>query len=98
MKVRVKSKLEKFLENKEREENIRIPKSWLARKVGADPSQLHRWSRNDEDGFALSVPNVGYALMLSKILNCNVEDLFEVVITKHNLDDVFSINNKEEDK
>ncbi|QJT70472.1 hypothetical protein [Microcystis phage MaeS] len=96
MKIRVKSKLDNYLEEMKEKHGIEISKAWLSREIGVDPSQLYRWTKSvDKDNYVTTIPSVAYALLLAQTLNCTVEDLFEVeIITDHN-DPKFLLRNKD---
>ncbi|MFS1518519.1 helix-turn-helix domain-containing protein [Bacillus sp. SCS-151] len=73
MKIKVRSKFDEFLDKRG------IKKAWLCDQVGCDRSQLSRWCQNDNNGVAISTPSVGYILKINKVLNCNLEDLYELI-------------------
>lgn len=73
MKIKVRSKLGDLL--KERG----IMQKWVSDKVGATQAQINKWCQNNEDGQALSTPNVIYLLRLQKVLDINIEDMYEEV-------------------
>lgn len=69
--MKIKSNLGKIIENK----GFRM--KWVANQIGATPSQLSNWCKNDEDGYAKSTPSVLYILRLQKLLGIGVEEMFE---------------------
>jgi putative transcriptional regulator len=72
--MKLKSKLNDVIKHKG------YQKQWLAEKVGVSKTQFAHWCTNDnETGFIKAVPSVLNAIILSKILGCNVEELFELV-------------------
>lgn len=71
LKNKVKSNLGYILE----ENGLRL--KWVAEKIGATPSQLSNWCKNDSDGCAKSTPSVLYILRLQKLLNIRIEEMFE---------------------
>lgn len=89
MKIKIRSKVDDYIEKLYEEQGIKVTKAWLSRKAFADTSQLYRWSKNKEDGFVENAPNVGYAILLAQSLKCNVEDLFEVVVVEDDEIDTF---------
>lgn len=55
-------------------------KQWLAEQVGVSKTQFTQWCTNDQKtGYIKSVPSVLNALILAGILECGVNDLFELV-------------------
>jgi hypothetical protein len=74
LKTKVKSNLGEILESK----GLRL--KWVAEQIGATPSQLTNWCKNDEvTGYAKSTPSVIYILKLQRVLNVNVELMYEEV-------------------
>ncbi len=71
MKTKVRSNLGKIIEEK----GLKL--KWVADKIGATQSQLTNWCKNDENGYARSTPSVVYILRLQKILNVQVEEMYE---------------------
>ena len=52
MKNKIKSNLGYILEEKG------LRSKWVAEKIGATPSQLSNWCKNDENGYAKSTPSI----------------------------------------
>lgn len=71
MKVKVHSKIDEYLSSRG------TTKAWLARQIKARPPQLNDWCKNDENGYAISQPSVGYVLRMIKALDCSIHDLWE---------------------
>lgn len=72
MKKKVKSNLGEILESRG------IMKKWIADNTGATQAQVNRWC-NNKDGAAESTPSVYYILLLEKLLNVKVSEMFEVI-------------------
>jgi putative transcriptional regulator len=70
LKAKVKSNLGDIIENK----GLKL--KWVAEKIGATQSQLTNWCKN-EKGYANSTPSVIYILRLQRLLNVNVEEMYE---------------------
>lgn len=73
VKFKVRSKIDEYLQSRG------TTKAWLAKRIGATPAQLNNWCKNDENGYALSQPSVSYVLAMVKALECNLNDLWELV-------------------
>ena len=71
LKNKIKSNLGRIIVEKG------LKASWVAEKIGATPSQLTNWSKNDNEGFAKSTPSVLYILRLQKLLGVPVEEMYE---------------------
>lgn len=71
MKIKVRSKLGEYLQRHG------IKKTWVCEQIQCEKSQLTKWSKNDENGYAVLTPSVGYLLRLQKVLKCRTEELFE---------------------
>ena len=57
-----------------------LKKKHLADKVNVSPTTFAQWCNNDiKTGYIKAVPSVLNAMVLAKELNCQVEDLFELV-------------------
>lgn len=54
-----------------------IMKTFIARELGVSKTTLSLWS-NNADGEAKTSPNIYLVLRVAKLLDCKVEDLFEV--------------------
>ncbi|QDP92507.1 helix-turn-helix domain-containing protein [Bacillus velezensis] len=76
LKYKIKTNLEPYL--KERG----IQKVWLAEKTGVTKQQISRWSKNDESGFCKYTPSLSYALVISKVLDCDIKEIFELIELK----------------
>jgi DNA-binding XRE family transcriptional regulator len=72
MKVKVRSKLHNYLESRG------TSKSWLGEQIGASRSQVQNWSKNDNEGVAIIQPSIGYVLKMKDVLDCSVDDLYEL--------------------
>lgn len=53
-------------------------KGWLANQVGVSATQVSLWCAN-KDGKIKSMPTVLNAMLLMKVLNCELDELFELV-------------------
>jgi DNA-binding Xre family transcriptional regulator len=73
MKIRVRSKMDEYLNKRG------IKKVWLSEQIKCGTSQISRWCKNGENGEAISTPSVGYLLLLQKVLECEIEDLYEII-------------------
>jgi hypothetical protein len=71
MKIRVRSKLDEYLKKNG------IKKTWLCNQIKCDKSQLTKWCKNDENGYAIITPSVGYLLRIQRTLSCTTEEIFE---------------------
>lgn len=71
VKINVVSKIEAYLDSRG------TTKSWFARQIGATPAQVNNWCKN-ENGSAVSQPSVGYVLKMLNVLDCKVDDLWEL--------------------
>ncbi len=60
----------------------RYSKVWLAEKTGVTKQQISRWSKNDESGFCKYTPSLSYALVISKVLDCDIKEIFELIELK----------------
>ncbi|MCC9021804.1 helix-turn-helix transcriptional regulator [Bacillus nakamurai] len=78
MEYRVKSKLDQFLSSRG------IEKGWLADQINAERASISRWCKNDSEGFATVLPSTYNLLLMAHILNCKVDDLFELIEIKSN--------------
>lgn len=73
LKIKVVTKLGDYLDSRG------IKQSWLAEKVEADKTQVSNWCKNDEKtGYAKSTPSVGYIIKIIDVLECNVNELWEL--------------------
>lgn len=72
----LKSKVESHLGEVLEKRGLRL--KWVAEQINATPSQLTNWCKN-EDGYAKSTPGVIYILRLQKLLNVNVEEMYEEI-------------------
>jgi DNA-binding XRE family transcriptional regulator len=72
MKVKVRSKLHSYLETRG------TSKAWLGEQIGATRSQVQNWSKNDDNGYAIIQPSIGYVLKMTMVLECDVNDLYEL--------------------
>jgi transcriptional regulator with XRE-family HTH domain len=72
LKAKVKSNLGEIIESKG------LKMKWIADKIDATQSQLTNWCKN-ENGYAKSTPGVIYILRLQKVLDVNVEEMYEEV-------------------
>ncbi|MGG3890353.1 helix-turn-helix domain-containing protein [Metabacillus fastidiosus] len=72
MKITLRSKLDDYLDSKG------IRKIWLAEQLGVHKSYITKWGKN-ENGIATTLPSVQYLIHMKKILNCNDEDLYEII-------------------
>ena len=52
-------------------------KSFVAKEIGVSNTTMSLWSK-PKGGEAKTAPNVFVVLKLAKLLDCNVEDLFEI--------------------
>ena len=73
MKVKVRSKINDYLNSRG------TTKVWLAEQMELKRSQIQNWSANNENGEAKMQPSIGYVLKMAKVLNCKVEDLYEIL-------------------
>lgn len=73
MKVKVRSKLGDYLDSRG------TNKAWLAKQMGLQRSQVQNWTNNDENGLAVIQPSIGYVLKMTKVLDCHIDDLYELV-------------------
>lgn len=71
MKIKVHSKLGNYLDKRG------IKRSWLAEQLGATKTQVTNWCKN-VDELAFSTPSVGFLLKIEKVLNCSINDLWEL--------------------
>lgn len=73
MKLKVVTKLADYLNSRG------IKQSWLAKEIGAEKTQVSNWCKNDKKtGYAKSTPSIGYVILILDVLNCNINDLWEV--------------------
>lgn len=72
VKFKVRSKIDDYLQSRG------TSKAWLARQIEATPAQMNNWCKN-KDGYAVSQPSVSYVLLMVKTLNCDLNDLWELV-------------------
>lgn len=54
-------------------------KGWVAEQVGVSKTQMSSWCNHKEDGSIKSMPSALNARMLMDILNCEFDDIFEVI-------------------
>ena len=73
MKVKVRSNINDYLNSRG------TTKSWVAEKMGLKRAQIQNWSTNKENGEAKMQPSIGYVLKMAKVLECKVEDLYEMI-------------------
>ncbi|WP_226035630.1 helix-turn-helix transcriptional regulator [Aquibacillus saliphilus] len=73
MKQYVYSKLDDYLKS------INKNQSWLAKELKVNKSTVYRWCKNDESGQATNTPNVLYLIKLLRVLDCTVEEIFELI-------------------
>lgn len=73
MRIKVRSKLGDYLYERG------IKKNWFAKQIGSDNTQVTRWCQNDNNGMAVSTPSVGYLLRMTRVLGCEVTDIYEEV-------------------
>ena len=72
MKLNVYSKLGEYLDNRG------IKQSWLADQIGASRTQVSNWCKN-VDGIAFSTPSVGFLILIEKVLDKPMNELWELV-------------------
>ena len=71
LKVKVHSKIDSYLESRG------TTKAWVADRIGATRAQMNNWCKN-ENGYAISQPSVGYVLKMIKVLDCSIDELWEL--------------------
>lgn len=71
LKIKVVSKMGEYLDSRG------IKQAWLAKEIEADKTQVSNWCRN-EQGVAKSTPSVGYIIKILGVLDCKVDDLWEL--------------------
>ena len=76
LKIKVASKLDDYLKSRG------IMKKWLAEQIECDVSQISKWCKNDKNGIATSTPSVGYLLRMKKVLDCELNEIFEEIHTE----------------
>ena len=73
MKVKVRSNINNYLNQRG------TTKTWVAEQMGLKRAQIQNWSKNEATGEAKMQPSIGYVLKMAKVLNCKVEDLYEMI-------------------
>ena len=73
VKVKVRSNINTYLNSRG------TTKTWLADQMGLKRAQIQNWSTNNENGEAKVQPSIGYVLKMAKVLNCEIEDLYEII-------------------
>lgn len=71
--MKIRSKLHEVIEQKG------FQKKFIATKIGVTPTQIGNWNNDEVTKLIKAVPSVLNAMALAKILECKVEDLFELV-------------------
>ena len=73
LKVKVRSNINDYLNSRG------TTKTWVAEQMGLKRAQIQNWSKNEDTGEAKMQPSIGYVLKMAKVLNCKVEDLYEII-------------------
>lgn len=70
--MKIRSKINEVIKDKG------YRKGWVADQVGVSATQVSLWCANKE-GKIKSMPTVLNAMLLMKVLDCELEELFELV-------------------